>query len=181
MENEDAETLVQWFLSHGASPNGLASDPGSPLRSAPTVAIASLLLSKGATLKNTSALHAAADYPDETKSLARMDFLLNNGIDINEREFEGRPVPRRSSRVRDHGTALYAAAEYGEISRVRLLVERGADVALKSRFGHTARDIALLYGKEDIKEYLEKVMRERGIEIKDVEVPEEGRTRRRPS
>ena len=91
MLNHDGESLLEFFLSEGAPVNGLPEDPGSPLRWAPNTAVAKLL-SKGAITEHTGALHAAARKPTEADSLALMDLYLDKGVDINELEFEGRPV-----------------------------------------------------------------------------------------
>ena len=47
-------------------------------------------------------------------------------------------------------------------------MENGVDLGERSRWGYTARDRAQLSEKEDIKTYLETVMRERGIEVTDL-------------
>ncbi len=178
MSNADGESLLQWFLDNGAPPNGLPSDPGSPIRDAVMMAsspaIPSLLISRGATLKHTSALHAAAYRRGDGASIAMMECLLKAGVDINELEYEGRDkLPRGASR-KDWGTALHTAAKEGSVPRARFLVENGVDLGIKSKWGYTARDRAQLSGKEDVKNYLEAVMRERGMEFKDLEVKEEG-------
>lgn len=89
----DSESLLQWFLANGAPANGIPSDPNPPLRtaagSAPSLAVTRLLLSHGATLRHTSALHSAtcsrSDGDDEL-SVAMMKLLLDEGIDIDELE-----------------------------------------------------------------------------------------------
>ena len=177
MSHPDSESLVQWFLDHGAPPNGLPSDPGSPIRwavmTASTPAIPSLLISHGATLKHTSALHDAAYRRDDDASIAMMECLLKAGIDINEQQYEGRQKLPRISYRQDWGTALHTAAIGGSVRRARFLVENGVDLGRKSRYGHTARDKAQLAKKEDVKRYLEAVMRERGMEFTDLEIKQE--------
>ena len=169
MPNPDGESLLKWFLDHGAPANGLPSDPGAPLRYAPTAAMASLLLSHGAVLKHTSALHAAVSRDNDAEVLPLMKVLLDNGIDIDELKYEGRDkLPRGASR-RDHGTALQVAAVEGSVERARTLVERGADLMKVSKDGYTARDYAQLYKKEEVKIYLESVMKQRGIEVREVD------------
>ena len=137
-------------------------------------AIPSLLISRGATLKHTSALHAAAYRHGDDASIAMMECLLKAGVDINELEYEGRDkLPRGASR-QDWGTALHTAAKEGSVPRARFLVENGVDLGRKSKNGYTARDWAQLFEKEDVKRYLEAVMRERGMEFTDLEIKEEG-------
>ena len=138
-------------------------------------AIPSLLISHGATVKHTSALHDAAYRHGDDGSIAMMDCLLKAGIDINELEYEGREnnLPREAWHV-DWGTALHTDTKDGSVPRVRFLVENGADMGRKSRWGYTARDRAQLSSKEDVMRYLEAVMRERRMEFTDLEIKGEG-------
>ena len=175
MSHQDNEELVQWFLNNGAPADGLPSNPGEPLRWAvlcsSSTTVPALLLSRGAATKNTGALHAAAWRRDDELSIAMMGCLLDAGADIDELEYEDWvKLPRGASR-RDWGTALHKAVREGSMPRVRLLIERGADVGKKSRNGYTARDMAQLYQEKDMVKYLEDVMRERGVEIVRREYP----------
>ena len=95
--------------------------------------------------------------------------LLDHGIDINELENEGRDKLPREAGLNDHGTALHVAAKEGSVERVKVLVEGGADLEKKSRYEYTARDRAQLEKKEDVKTYLESVMRQRGVEIRELD------------
>ena len=175
----DSESLLQWFLANGAPANGIPSDPNPPLRtaagSAPSLAVTRLLLSHGATLRHTSALHSAtcsrSDGDDEL-SVAMMKLLLDEGIDIDELEYEGWDPPPRYARSSDWGTALHKAAQEGSVPKARLLVEKGADLTKRSRHGYTAKDRAQLCGNEDARKYLERVMMENGMEVKDLEILE---------
>ena len=169
MSNPDGESLLEWFLDHGAPVNGLPSNPGAPLRKAPTATMALCLLSRGAVVKHTSALHAAVARENDTDALSLMNLLLDNGIDINELEYEGRDRLPREAGLSDHGTALHVAAAEGSVERAKVLVERGADLGKKSRYGYTARDRAQLEEKEDVKIYLENVMRHRGMEVRELD------------
>ena len=185
MSNHNGESLLEYLLSEGAPVNGLPTNPGSPLRWAPNSAIAKILLSHGATLKHTSALHAAAAKYVQADSIALMNLYLDNGVDINELLFEGRPVTGRRNGDNDYGTALHYAAREGSklaaraglpeggLERLKLLVERGADVAKLSTDGQTARDWAQLWQRQPEKEYLEEVMTARGIPFEDVVISED--------
>ena len=178
MSHTDSESLLQWFLDNGAPPNGLPSDPRSPIYWAAVLgsspAIPSLLISHGATLKHTSALHAAAYRRGDDASIAMMECLLKAGIDINELQYEGWDKLPRVAYRDEWGTALHTAAKIGSVPRARFLVENGVDLERKSKDGYTARDRAQLSKKEDVKQYLEAVMRERRLEFKDLEIKEEG-------
>ena len=173
MSNPDGESLLKWFLDHGAPINGLPSDPGAPLRKAPTATIAYYLLIRGAVVKYTSALHAAVARGNDADALPLMNLLLVKGIDINELEYEGRGKLPREAGLSDHGTALHVAAMESSVERAKVLVERGADLEKKSRYGYTARDRAQLEKKEDVKIYLENVMRQRGMEVRELDEEEE--------
>ena len=164
MANADGESLLK-FLDHGAPANGLPFDPGAPPRYAPTAAMASLSLSHGAYLKHISALHDTMARNNDVEVLPLMKILLDNGIDIDELEYEGRDQVPRGASLHDHGTALHVASMEGSVERARILVDRGADLMKVSKDGYTARDWAQLRKKENIKIYLERVMRQRGIEV----------------
>ena len=76
-------------------------------------------------------------------------------------------LPREIS-LSDHGTVLHVAAKEGSVERARILVERGADLGKKSRYEYTA-DQAQLEKKEDVKTYLENVMRQRKMEARELD------------
>ena len=56
-------------------------------------------------------------------------------------------------------TPLHLAAERGELSVVKLLVEMGADVSAKEYTGQTASDVARIHGKKDVADWLDNVRR----------------------
>ena len=168
MRNPNGYELLEWFLSNGAPANGPRQNHGSPIRAAQSQAQAELLISYGATLPNTSCLHSATRVPEEDWALQIMTFYLDHDVDIDEIEWKGRNDKRRLSRsrreVRDDGTALHVAVRNGSLARVKLLVDRGADIEIKTlRNGRTARDIAQVLERQEIMEYLEDSMRDRGI------------------
>ena len=78
---------------------------------------------------------------------------------------------------------LHVATTEGSVERAKVLGGGGggggADLGKESKNGYTARDWAQLEKKEDVKTYLQTVIRQRGIEIG--ELVEEGRRRRRSS
>lgn len=179
MSREDSEEIIRWFLENGASVDGIASDLFAPIRrvarDAQSLAVVQLFLDHGAALKHTYALHAAtqrAGLDEDEITIGMMNLLLDNGIDINELEYEGRGVYRIPwhAQGRDCGTALHVAAQGGHLARAKLLVECGVDVGRLSQKGYTAKDWAQINDYEHVRNYLEGVMRDRGMETKDIEV-----------
>ncbi|KAL8967219.1 MAG: hypothetical protein Q9183_003022 [Haloplaca sp. 2 TL-2023] len=167
MRNPDeGDELLEWFLSNGAPAKGLPTNPGAPIRAVQSQAQAELLIAHGATLRNTSCLHTVIRVPEEDWALQMMTFYLDHGVDIDEIEWKGRKdkCPLTKRRVRDDGTALHVAVRKGRIARVKLLVDRGADLEIKTlRNGRTARDVAQVLDRQEIMEYLEDALRDRGI------------------
>ena len=51
-------------------------------------------------------------------------------------------------------TPLMMAAQYGSMAAVRLLLEAGADAALKNQLGLTAQDFAMRAGRRDVAELI---------------------------
>lgn len=97
--------------------------------------------------------------------------MLEAGVYINELEYEGWEKLPREAAHKDWGTALdTAAGKKGSLRKARFLVEAGADVEKKSKYGYTARDRAQLRGKRDIQTYLETIMIEKGLEVMQLEI-----------
>jgi len=100
-------------------------------------------------------------YAAENWAIECMQVLLSNGADVNARNLQGKTpfmvasnIPKALGILLDAGadlnamdnhgrTALMDAASSGEMSKVKLLLQRGADVSLKSPKGKTALDIAI--------------------------------------
>ncbi|MCJ1278786.1 hypothetical protein MMC21_006604 [Puttea exsequens] len=180
MARDDSKKIIRWFLDNGAPVNGIGSDPIAPIRAAAGGArdleVARLLLSRGATLNHTSSLHGATfrNGPDDDElAIGMMNLLLDAGVDVNELEYEGKRDIPQYAYGKDSGTALHTAAREGYLARAKLLVKRGANVAKKSWKGYTAKDWAQINEQEDVRSYLEAVMKERGIDAEDIEVPEQ--------
>lgn len=179
MSGPDAEEIIVWFLENGANANGITSDIRAPIRAAAStahsLAIPQLLLSHGATLKHTGALHGATARPGgDELALEMMALLLDHSFDVNEWEYEGKgpyAIPQYDL-GRDQGTALHMAARTGFVDRARMLVAKGVDIGKRSEKGFTAKDWAQINGWGDVKEYLEAVMKERGMMVQDIQVEE---------
>ena len=159
MIRPNADILVAWLLAHGALPDGHPLDPGEPLRDASSPNVASILLAHGATRENTSALHAAV----YNENLPLIEFLIESGVDINERQYKGRKVLVQKDFQADHGTALHVAAKKGYLAPAKILVNAGANLRAKSKRGRTPRDTAEFCKKPEVQKYLEAVMRDKGV------------------
>lgn len=93
-----------------------------------------LLLAYGAMLKGTNCLHTAAGGQgavNPQEQLDTMNFLLNQGLNINKVQFADDPAFPLRYGSRSYGTPLHYAAEWEYVDRVELLVERGADQMVK--------------------------------------------------
>lgn len=100
------------------------------------VAVANVLLAKGAGLSTTAArlddatpLHFAASLPDATVSMQMAQTLAGNGANANARKSDG-------------VTPLHLAAKAGGVETVKLLLRKGADPFAKDASGKTALDAA---------------------------------------
>lgn len=87
-----------------------------------------------------SALTNAVNWRKSRRPLAIVEALLDAGAEVNTPNFMGTP--------------LILAAGDGDFDAVRLLVARGADLAAQDILGHTAEQIALGQGHEEIARWL---------------------------
>lgn len=110
-----------------------------------------------------------------------MKLLLDNGVDVYELEYEGRDNLPRGACLHDHGTTLHVAAKKGFVERAKILIERGASLETKCKNGYTARDYAQLYEKEEMRDDLEKLVRQKRMEVRqlvDIDKDEDDMLRR---
>ncbi|GLB36852.1 hypothetical protein LshimejAT787_0311390 [Lyophyllum shimeji] len=145
--------LLKWVLAQGANPNRSRSGMLSALDLAvmkSSSEAARLLIQHGARVKNTNALKTAAYYG----VLDMIPLLLEAGADVNEiPDYEEMLLSEREHGL---GTALHEAALGDQPEAVELLLEKGADPALKNTLGRTALDIAREKQHVSVVEVLEK-------------------------
>ncbi|GLT28771.1 hypothetical protein SLA2020_036790 [Shorea laevis] len=103
--------------------------------------IASLLVKEGASLNvdNAGSFLCAAVLRGDSDFLKR---LLSNGIDPNSKDY-------------DHRTALHIAASEGLYLMAKLLIEAGASVVTKDRWGNTPLDEGRMCGSKNLIKLLE--------------------------
>jgi ankyrin repeat protein len=148
VENEE---LTKFLLDHGADPNLVSSRGMYAVECAVSlgnIAVVKLLLERGASLSPSNSLHHAVctRNSDET-CVAMMDFLLQKGVDINERSWKVRQrIPSRTL----GGTALMSAVKKQEaateeldmVKRVKWLLAHGADANIVDAAGKKPIDYA---------------------------------------
>lgn len=111
-----------------------------------------LLLARGAGLKKTGALIAAAEHG----KLEAVELLVGNeDVDLEEVEEYGDWDGRKQD---DMGTALYKAAAEGHVQIVEFLLKKGADPGFKDRKGRSVGDVARGRGHGEIV----RILREAG-------------------
>ena len=144
------ERLVRWFLASGASPNTRAPRLArTPVMSAGVYAplpIVQLLYAHGASLLDV--LQSAAESPIEGR-LQVMEFLLDNGADIDAVKWKHHEESYRNFEALELGTALHYAAKNGYADRVELLLQRGANADVLDSTGKTALDLARAYRRDN--------------------------------
>ena len=141
------EKLVRWFLAHGADPNPYGAKAGSTIldvaaaNSTPT--IFDLLISHGARLGDSDALHSAAGEREKRPGrVEMMAHLLGLGFDINVTGRRDYPPSRRIGR----GTPLHAAVHTQQTDRISFLVQRGANLEIRNTLGQTPLEYAVAKG-----------------------------------
>ncbi|KAL9602760.1 MAG: hypothetical protein Q9219_001603 [cf. Caloplaca sp. 3 TL-2023] len=153
-----SECLTHWFLDCGADPN--ASVPGwpSPMNSAamrsslPTI---KLLREYGGCI-NHGVIQSAAKTTDESR-VEISEYLLQEGANIDELEYEWDQAIFRTHWARAFGTALHHAAKRGNREMVKFLLEHGARQDIKDSKKMTAMQCAEENGHAEIVNMLRNI------------------------
>jgi ankyrin repeat protein len=130
--------MVKFLLSRNVDVNTTHPMNGdSPLEFAAysaSIPVIEALLDAGAVLRGRSALQSAVEKP------RTVVYLLDEGADINE--IPENPSISQNQRDRGVKNPLCNAAYRGEHEAVRLLLELGADTAIRDTLGRSALDLA---------------------------------------
>ncbi|KAJ9253248.1 hypothetical protein DTO207G8_4255 [Paecilomyces variotii] len=152
------ESLMYWFLDHGADPSASCGRDCTPLSFAVMYAPFSAvraLFSRANTIQSGQLVHYAAqrELSDRVEVLT---FLLENGgsSSINKVMYQDCLEDYLQNMYAGIGTPLQLAAGKGLSDLVKLLVDRGADPLIKDPRGKLALDWALESGHTDIVEFL---------------------------
>ncbi|KAH9605867.1 hypothetical protein KSS87_001491 [Heliosperma pusillum] len=138
------ENIVQFLIEERVDINGLDNMGTTPLLEAIKNGhdkVAALLQNKGATMdvKNVGSVLCTTVANGDSEYLKR---LLSNGISPNSRDY-------------DHRTPLHVAASQGLYLMAKMLIDAGANVFLKDRWGNTPVDEARMCGNKNLIKLLE--------------------------
>jgi ankyrin repeat protein len=151
--------MIQAFLDAGADPN-IKGASGNSLDAAigqGHAEAASLLIRAGASLKSKTddSLLVQAVHRKMTSTVRAM---IDAGADVNERA-EVHEVDRETFQAVElysNGTPLLIAARLGLVEIAKMLLEAGADAALRDDDGRSAIDLASANGHGEIVSMLQK-------------------------
>ncbi|KAL5574136.1 hypothetical protein UlMin_023733, partial [Ulmus minor] len=138
------EDVTLYLIQHGVDVNVSDNFGNTPLMEAlknGNDQVSSLLVKEGASLKldNAGSFLCTAVLRGESDFLKRM---LSNGLDPNSKDY-------------DHRTPLHVAASEGLYLMAKLLIEAGANVFSKDRWGNTPLDEGRMCGNKNLIKLLE--------------------------
>lgn len=162
--------LIALFLSYGADADAPGLRGFSPLDVAAlhgSLETVKLLVDHGAKIgAGSAALHAAAkgDAPDR---IPVMEYLVNEGADINglAADFTGPSEARRSGRK---GTPLHSATKWANEEAKAWLLEHGADPGARNGLGETPEEWGMRFdddGPERVVRLRRAILRRRKAEV----------------
>lgn len=160
LEKRDEELLL-WFLAQGADPNFGPADASHEMYHDPpvensgmalqvaaqccTTEIVDILLEHGARMENSLPLHRALIRAAPYR-FTMMEHLVRCGADVNKLGY-AHAMPRT-------GTPLHVAANYGDVTDVKWLVDHGACITLSNSMGGWPAAEAELNENEEVRQYL---------------------------
>ena len=103
-------------------------------------------------------LHTASLFPESLRRYNPIPILLKKSVDINEQDLVGR-------------TPLFYAVRTGNLKDAKLLIEKGANMTIADKYGHTPAHVAAIKtGSYDTKSsdlYFDilKSLREKGADM----------------
>ncbi|KAK0308550.1 hypothetical protein LTR01_005179 [Friedmanniomyces endolithicus] len=142
----EADELTDWFLLKGADPNARCGVDLTPLsiavRDAPLATIRKLFEHGGSVASGQLLHHAVMNNVAEPTELIK--YLVAQGSQINAIMYQSCPKSYDVLLGLGFvlGTPLHEAAERGDLSIVRILVDMGANVSIRDSNGDLAEDRA---------------------------------------
>ena len=150
--DQEGAKLAAFLLARGAS---ISEDTVLGAAHYQSVEFMECLLANGATLEGSGALHIAASQG----RLEMTRWLLGHGADVNafiSKDILGdprEPGPRM-------GLALHYAVMSGRVDTVKLLLECGADTALRNQMGQTVFEIEMFGGDKESRQSIAQLLRD---------------------
>ncbi|KAH9819875.1 ankyrin repeat protein [Teratosphaeria destructans] len=155
---EDAdESVVNWFLSHGADPDKMCQMDTTPFSTAVQYApipILKLLFSHTSYPRHGQLLHHAARRTSDDCCEVMKRVLDRYRVDVNMIMYEDHAFSFEMHKCLGLGTPLHEAAKYGRPEVARVLLDQGADINILDSCGQTALAQAEISGNYAILDLL---------------------------
>lgn len=135
--------VVKLLVRLGANINAISDSGSTAVRSAcfmTNFEVVQFLIESGANFKKPN-YNGGSCLINSVQSIELCKYLLLKGADVNARDIQNK-------------TALHYAIQEYRLETTKLLIEHGANVFLKSRYGDDALQTACLKGSHEIFEYL---------------------------